>query len=692
MRPNKEILRKVVVIGFTLLLSVSVLFSQGVSLDNTGGRITNLGTLRIRAGQVKNLNDTLDGRVEYTAVCPAFTQEIPNIVYNQLVISGAGLKVIDTVRKIGIQAVPLIVRDSLLMIDSARIDIFRGDVWAMGSVANISYIRGNKEIRLIGERNQDIWGNGNFPMLHLDNPNGATIINNGGFRIDQRLILSRGELRNSLSNNFSLGDSVKIIRYVGASLSATPIFGNKVDVEYRGDGIISSGPELPDDPGVLKNLEVHTSAGLVLTKDVTVNDSLVLGSSIYTETDDSTRYTLTHHSAENPIFENKQAEIEGSYRRTNIRTDTTRVVFNNFYTYLIFQNAESLAGAAEITMRVKPKRFPNHPFGVNKVKRRISIFAKDALGNPVAKIYPTIGYGWRHSPDTSVNETNGLDIYQLKLQWWNGNNWVDVGLEDVVQIDTINGWAYNVVSQASGLDSGDFAIGTSFRYPFAFKGKAILEGAWRNALMMMSNDLQNRNLIPQTPPDIFPYNLDSQRKNIYVENLPDSIVDWVVLEFRRFLNDPYPIRYTAFLKTDGRIVGRNGEYPLTEAQIPLDSGVFQYYVAILHRNHLAVVTEEKIDLRAGNLNFVLDFTKPELVMGRESALKPLVRTPNGLIFGLFAGETNSDGIIDLFDQINIWNDRDFEGYLVWDTNLDGIITTRDLNYSINNKTRRTFVP
>ncbi|MGQ9819927.1 MAG: hypothetical protein ACUVQ1_08435 [Candidatus Kapaibacteriales bacterium] len=687
-----ETLRKKVAFVVAFFLNVFIVFSQGVTLDNTGGKITNYGTLRIRAGQVKNLNDTLDGRVEYTSICPAFTQEVPNIVYNQLVISGVGLKVIDSLRKVGNRVIPLIARDSLLLIDSARINLLRNDINAFGPVANSSYIYGDKEIRLVGLLNQDIWGNGNFPILNLDNPNGATVIRSGGFRIDQKLILTRGEFRNSLSNNFSLGDSVRIIRYVGASISNLPNFGRNVDVEYRGNGAIASGPELPDDSSILKNLVVRTTGGLYLTKNTFVNDSLVIASTIYTEPNDSTRFTLTHTSPINPIFENLGAEIDGSYRRTNIKTDSSKIIFNNQYTYLIFPDASSLGDAREITMRVKPRTFPPYPLGDQKVQRQISMYAKDRLGNPVGRIYPIFGYGWRHSTDSTINETNGLDVYSLRLQWWDGTNWVNVGEEDLVQIDTANGWAFNIVKNSAGIDTGEFAIGLSFRYFLTFSGKAILEGAWRKALQSMGNELQQRNLIPKTPPDIFPYNLDPERDKIYVENLPDSVVDWVVLEFRRTLTDNKPIRYTAFLKTDGRIVGRNGEYPLTSLQIPFCTTDYKYYIAVLHRNHLGVVTEEKVDLRNGKFSAMIDFTKPDLVMGRESSLKPLARTNDGLIFGLFAGDVDANGIVNLFDQNQIWVNRDFEGYLIWDTSMDGIVTTRDLNYSINNRTRRSLIP
>jgi len=684
-----KVMRRYLIVFLAFLASVYLLDAQGISLDNTGGRINNLGTIRVRAGQVKNLNDTIDGRFEFTASCPAFTQEVPNIVYNQLVISGSGLKIIDTVRKVGNQPVPLIARDSLLLVDSARINLFRGDVWALGPVANASSIFGNKEIRLAGNNWQELWGTGNFPILHLDNPFGAVVIRGGGFKIDYQLILSRGEFRNSLDNNFSLGDSAKIIRYVGSSISETPLFGKRVDVEYRGSGKIASGPEIPSDSSTLGNLEVNTTAGLELRKNVVVNDTLRLRSTIYTEPNDSAQYTLTLTSSNNPEFQNPTAEIDGSFRRSNLKADSSKILFNNIYTYLIFPNEQSKNGASEVTFRVKPRTFPLHQPIANKVRRLISIDARDIYGSTISEFYPIVGYGWRHSSDTSIDETNGLDAYKLKLQWWNGSNWVNVGEDDVVQFDTVNGWAYNIVKSGAQVKTGDFAIGSSIYYPLAFSGKVLLEGAWRGGTM--ANDLQKRNLIPKTPPDVFPYNRDPNRAKINIKTIPDSVVDWIVVEFRRTLNDPRPIVYTGFLKTDGRIVGQNGEYPLTDSMIKFDSGQASYYIAILHRNHLAVVTEEKVDIRK-TVAAYLDFTKPELVMGRENALKPLARTPQGLLFGMPAGDINGDGVIDLLDQIGIWIERDFEGYFVWDTNLDGIITTRDLNFSINNRNRKTFVP
>ncbi|MBL8000074.1 MAG: hypothetical protein JNL32_15740, partial [Candidatus Kapabacteria bacterium] len=53
---------------------------------------------------------------------------------------------------------------------------------------------GNGDVILRGGREQLADGIGTYKTLIIDNPNNVTIINNGGFAIDNTLVLNRGEL------------------------------------------------------------------------------------------------------------------------------------------------------------------------------------------------------------------------------------------------------------------------------------------------------------------------------------------------------------------------------------------------------------------------------------------------------------------------------------------------------------------
>src|SRR5690606_33825588 len=121
------------------------------------------------------------------------------------------------------------------------------------------------------------------------------------------------------------------------------------------------------------------------------------------------------------------------------------------------------------------------------------------------------------------------------------------------EASTNGDWAYSRVTQIT--EFGNFAIGSILDY-IILAGKVRLEGAYRYDLNLMGNDLQRRGLLPMPPPDIYPYNLDANRE-FYVRTdgqLPDSVVDWVVLEMCRDYTDEYPIVNTFLLRTDGSLV------------------------------------------------------------------------------------------------------------------------------------------
>jgi hypothetical protein len=87
----------------------------------------------------------------------------------------------------------------------------------------------------------------------------------------------------------TLADGVDIRRGSG-SLSGVPAFGNSVNVNYISTVThVTTGPELPADPGVLADLTVSGDQGATLGADVTVNGACTIsGSDLTTDS-----YTVT---------------------------------------------------------------------------------------------------------------------------------------------------------------------------------------------------------------------------------------------------------------------------------------------------------------------------------------------------------------------------------------------------------------
>lgn len=118
-----------------------------------------------------------------------------------------------------------------------------------------------------------------------------------------------------------------------------------------------------------------------------------------------------------------------------------------------------------------------------------------------------------------------------------------------------------------------------------------------------------------------------------------------------------------------------------------------YNIAVRHRNHLAAITEDKILVNRGNIGYVVDFTTGVGVFGGAASQKLIGTDGSGRRwFGLIAGEANFGSEIDRADYNLVWDNRNLESYTVFDTDLNGIVTTRDVNVTWNNRGRLTLVP
>ena len=265
-----------IIIFIVLFFGYKELHSQAYTLDNTGGTINNKGTIKVKQGQVKALNDTMGGRFEFLENRDGLAQAVPTIVFNQLVLRYIARKYVDSLRLSDGRMIPLTTMDSLIVADSVPFEADREDVYARASVFNNSRVYGSKDVRLNGViKSQDIEGNGKFSNLNIDNPLGADIIRGGGFRVNTKLELTNGELRNSTDSNFTMADSTWIVRHVGGSLRSEPVFEGYVSVKYTGNGSIpTTTGEIPTDTTKLLNLRNETTQGITITRNITVNDTI----------------------------------------------------------------------------------------------------------------------------------------------------------------------------------------------------------------------------------------------------------------------------------------------------------------------------------------------------------------------------------------------------------------------------------
>jgi hypothetical protein len=692
-------------IKITILIALFCASIYGIEAQNflTKGTVTNNGTMIFKNrslnqedGHIKNdsghiiidytstkfSQDTLMGRIDFIYSNPNLpNQFIPQITYWDIRLSGVTQKTLSDPTK-NLFSLSRFVSDSVVQIEYDQ----NVKIGALGYVTHngqINYAKRFGRFSLIGlNASQDIDGTGRFKELELDNSEGADVISGGGFRVNTSLQLFKGEFRNSDTANFAMLDTSMIIRWSGASILNAPIFEQRINVKYKGNSAMDIGPEIPLDTNILQDLFVENVGGITLTRDATANRDIVIESVIKTERD-TNLFVLTSTAEQDPQFLNADAEIIGSFRRTKLRYDNQRMLFNNRYTYILFGNFDDANGIDEMTLRVRPQTLPPNGDVNEKVVRDIFISAKDINDSAVTSALRfELGYGWRHSPGNPArHETGALNLQELILQRWTGNDWEDNTSSQVPQLDGTTEWAYASATTVTQL--GQFAIGISATGQLFIYAKAILEGAYRWG--NMATDLRKQDLIPNTPPDVYPHNADPNRNIVRFDNLPVDAVDWVFIEFLNVdISDKVFYKHCLLL-ADGSIIDSNGK----SIKVP-ESGT--YSITLKHRNHLAVMTNEDIKVYPSKDIQLVDFSDISQVYSGATALKPVLDKQNNKLWALFAGDINGDGLIneqdlepDSMDDNLIWDSRNILGYKPWDVTLSGIIHTRDLNMSWNNR-------
>lgn len=182
----------------------------------------------------------------------------------------------------------------------------------------------------------------------------------------------------------------------------------------------------------------------------------------------------------------------------------------------------------------------------------------------------------------------------------------------------------------------------------------------------LSTKLRNGNDIPFTSP----YAADPRT----VENIPQNIVDWVLIELRTSSSLPPITSKSVFLHKNGNLVADDGITPI----IPMDAPFGSYYVVIKHRNTIETWSSVQNSFNNGvmNLNFTQDSSK---AFGSNL-------TKIGNSWAMFNGDVNQDGIIDLEDisMTDNANINYLSGYQVTDINGDSIVDVTDISLVTGN--------
>lgn len=229
-------------------------------------------------------------------------------------------------------------------------------------------------------------------------------------------------------------------------------------------------------------------------------------------------------------------------------------------------------------------------------------------------------------------------------------------------------------------------------YLNAVRPKVMLQGAILNPNVgednLMRDDLRVLGYLPSNSP--YPDGASITGDPFSVSG-PNAIIDWVWVELRNAGdNSVIESSQSALLQRDGDVVGLDGVSALCFKNNDFNNTALSgnYFVAIKHRNHLAVMTAAPISIGLSFSEVILDFTDAHTATFGTNA-QTAFGMPIGIL-GLWSGNTNSGNEIKfsganndsntikdfiLADPANGFNSVTFSssGYLNSDLNLDGII-------------------
>ncbi len=192
---------------------------------------------------------------------------------------------------------------------------------------------------------------------------------------------------------------------------------------------------------------------------------------------------------------------------------------------------------------------------------------------------------------------------------------------------------------------------------------ALADGLYRSASHSMTDSLFTQDLIPLQSP----YSEDSRS----VTDLPDGIVDWLLLQLHHTPDGAAVAAKSVFWGPEGNLISDDGgeEIVFLEAEDQQS-----YYISVKHRNHLPSVTANPRSLSLDTPTS-LDLVTQSGAHYGTNAVKEL---DTGL-FGLWGGDSQNDGTITTLDYVN-WHNAYIQsetGYLSTDFNGDGQVDSQD---------------
>lgn len=383
----------------------------------------------------------------------------------------------------------------------------------------------------------------------------------------QQLQVAGGHLR---VDNSSL--VLKDVNFVNnANFSSTS--GN-VEMTGESDNTIGGTSET-----TFSTLTINKTSGEVqLTQNAGANDNLQFDSGkLDVQTSNFTMgssATITGADADKHV----QTSSTGALVRPVANSDVSFPVGNSAYNPAMLNNAGT---SDNFSVRVEDEVLDTYSSGsaeTEDVVNRAWHIEEETMGDSDV----TVTLQWN-----ADEELTGFDRTQSGVAAWDGSVW--------------NKSATYTNATANGADWTQTRSGVSdFTTPFAIEDVSAELGAKEVVQVKIflqgpySTDAMNANLGSSLIPATDPYTGTETASSIAAD-----VVDWVQVEIRNPLdNTDILATKSALLRNDGQILDADGSLGVSFNNL----GVTSAYIAVKHRNHLAVMTGSAVNFTVSNID------------------------------------------------------------------------------------------
>ncbi len=200
------------------------------------------------------------------------------------------------------------------------------------------------------------------------------------------------------------------------------------------------------------------------------------------------------------------------------------------------------------------------------------------------------------------------------------------------------------------------------------KIKIMIEGYYDENSNRMNTNLSDNNIMPLIQPfNVSPFNYNGFE---VVSTIPTNVVDWMFIELR----DPDDMekiihQQAAFLRNDGALITLEGQEEIVFNGV----SAADYYIAVHHLNHLAVVSSQPHPIQKKPTTY--DFTNQSTAAMGSGQLKN-----KGNQYLMTSGDFDGNGVINNEDY-NLWKTSGaaINTYSPADADGNGIINSLDYN-------------